>query len=616
MKRNAIGWVGVALWGTFGCGRDGAGGGGGSNTPPVIVDLRVDNNRNGLIDLDDATEDENEEVWSALNGAVFLPNIDDDGLACPRGDDGIANIPDAELAACRDGNNEVIDGPDDLADLARIQVKPWPTAPDTAGGRVAINPAAAPYVRIFQRVGDDWQVLPQGVLAEGQPPTYAAFLNAEQLREGVELAIEGKDVLQDPEGWNGLVDVELTVDEEPGKPAGSDVVQMRLAPLLLSHHLQKALQVQVSSTPSPDSQIFRAELLAAVTASEVPEGVFENFVNDQWIQDWMEIGYVAMPAANGEQHRIDVFMRSVNLQGGKLRSAGRQVYAQFHGKDTAGFTPPYDTTAPGFMDSLDSYGNTETIPPYEHNGESYPMGRVFRGSVADFYVDPAMQKMLDAQKVQPAVFVDTSWLLVGHVDETVSFIKMNNPRGWGIAYNDARMAKTMLEDFVTAGHADVMMFKGKSWINFQAQQYVPADISISGVLADPEVMGESNASAVEVDHQLDILRAAIGFGDEDLIPSPFLHIKESGYSLAYQPGTVNGIYLSDTDFGVPTPHGPTIGGKDPFEEQLIEAFGKHGVNIHFIEDWNLYHRLSGEVHCGTNTKRALPTNAVWWESGR
>ena len=55
---------------------------------------------------------------------------------------------------------------------------------------------------------------------------------------------------------------------------------------------------------------------------------------------------------------------------------------------------------------------------------------------------------MESQAVQPPVYVDTSWLLVGHVDETISFVKTSSPRGWTILVNDPAMAKKMLQDAV------------------------------------------------------------------------------------------------------------------------------------------------------------------------
>jgi protein-arginine deiminase len=126
-------------------------------------------------------------------------------------------------------------------------------------------------------------------------------------------------------------------------------------------------------------------------------------------------------------------------------------------------------------------------------------------------------------------------------------------------------------------------------------------------------MNESAKAVVEIDGQLATLKDQTGITDAEIIHIPFLHQPASGYSVAYQPGTVNGIYLSDTVFGPPKPHGPKINGTDIFEAQLIEAFSPYGITVHFIEDWDLYHRLDGEVHCGSNATRQVAN--YWWESG-
>ncbi len=40
----------------------------------------------------------------------------------------------------------------------------------------------------------------------------------------------------------------------------------------------------------------------------------------------------------------------------------------------------------------------------------------------------------------------------------------------------------------------------------------------------------------------------------------------------------------------------------------------YGISVKFVEDWDLYHRLLGEVHCGSNADRAVTTK--WWETGK
>ncbi len=608
-KRSALV---AALVGVVGCssGSDDA-----PSRPSVVVDLRTDANRDGWVDLVDPADDENEDAWSAMAGAIFLPNLDDDALACPRGGQVVA-LSDTQLAECRDSANEVVDGPEDEADLARLIVKPWPGAPDNASGRVWLAPAAANHVRLFRKQGGSWQVLPFVDLGEGAGMTWLLAITADEIRAGVELGLEGRDFVRSTTGWDGLAEVHLGVDTVSSGVV-SDVVQLRVAPLLLSHHLQPTEQLYATRTAWAGNMAFRADLDPAAVAAAV--AVVDNGQFDHWTQDWMEIGYATAPAPNGEQRRLDVFMRSTNVYrpgeaGNELREAGREVYQSYHGMNSAGYTPPYDLGQPQEMDTLNSYGNTETIPPHSHDGKSYALGRVLRGSSPSFYPSPAMDDFLAAQRLQPTVFIDTSWLDVAHVDETLSFVKTSSPLGFGVVINDATLAKQMLEELASQGHGDAAMFVGKSWYNVDTDGITPAEATVAQVLADTDVMAESKRAQVEVDAQLDVLKAAVGIQDSDLIPAPFLHWPSYGRSIAYQPGTVNGQVLSNKHFAVPTPHGPRIDGQDPFESQLVEAFGKHGITVHFVEDWDMLHRLSGEVHCGTNAKRAPLSDVFWWEA--
>ena len=78
---------------------------------------------------------------------------------------------------------------------------------------------------------------------------------------------------------------------------------------------------------------------------------------------------------------------------------------------------------------------------------------------------------------------------------------------------------------------------------------------------------------------------------------------------------VNGLYLSPTHFVSPDPHGPEIEGQDIFKTAMTSKLAPLGITVHYAEDWDLYHRNMGEIHCGTNSTRAVP-QAKWWESGR
>jgi protein-arginine deiminase len=88
-----------------------------------------------------------------------------------------------------------------------------------------------------------------------------------------------------------------------------------------------------------------------------------------------------------------------------------------------------------------------------------------------------------------------------------------------------------------------------------------------------------------------------------------------GGSIAYQPGTVNGLYVADKQFVAPDPHGPVIDGKDIFRVQMTSALEPLSITVDFIDDWDEYHAVEGEIHCGTNSLRRVP-DAKWWESAR
>ncbi len=566
------------------------------NAQVPIIDLRADVNRNGVVDLQDPTEDANEETFTATHGAVFLANIDDDQDACP------TNVSDSALAACHDAADNVVNGAADLLDLARLKTVPWPDAPANASATLTVSSPGAAHVRLFKKSGTNFVLF-----TPGSP------LSSAELQAGVEFAIEGKDLLRNANTWDGVVDLTLNVVAGTGPggqalPNGSDTVRMKQAPVIFRHHLDEAERVYATALSGTASQVFRQDLSAAITAAGVQNPLMTFPVSDQWTQDFFETAYMSMPAPGGGQKVIHVNFRSANYTG-SLRAAGKVVYTLLRGPDVAGATS-YSTTHNNQMDTLNSFGNLETLPPYTHNGVSRPLGKVIRGSVPSFYTDPTFDAMVAAQGVQGLLYVDTSWLAVAHIDETVSFVKANSPRGWVMLATDPVGAKAELQAAQAQGYGTTPMFVGKYWSGGS-----PAQVSINNVLNDPDVMNISATAAVEIDAQVNAIQQETGLQGSEIVAIGGLFQPSYGYALAFEPGMVNGIYLSDTDFGAPRPHGPVINGQDLFRHQMESALSPHGITVRWIENWDLYHRLSGEVHCGSNTTRVVPANIKWWESG-
>lgn len=577
-------------------------------TPPI--DLRADVNRNGTLELELDAEDTNEDTWDATHGAIFLANIDDDSGRC-RGTDAAGRpLSDLTLPNCNDATDDVVNGDDDAADLAPLAIKAWPQAPAGTVARLVIDQNVADNVRLFRHAGDAYQVLDPAL------PLALADLQA-----GLSISIEAKDIVRDSTLWDGIIDVTLQVvvpEQKYWKPGTyTDTVRLRVAPVLTFHHLLPVETAYASAVQrDPDSATFVTDLRAAVTAANPNITLVTPSVEDQWTQDFFETGYASMPGPNGAQRVMRVFFRSANIENPfdrnfPMRAAGRLVFTRFRGKDVAGIQQ-IDLQTDGDTQSLNSFGNFETIPPYTQGTKQWSLGRVLRGSVRGFAPDQSFVTMTEAQKYQePSVNIDTSWLLVGHVDETVTFLKANTPRGWIMLANDARLAKQMLEAEVMRGNGATRMFVGKNWVDEMGNE-PPAETTISRLLANTGVMQASAEAAVKVDEQVAILKRETGLTDAEIIKVPFLHEDVQGTSLAHQVGTVNLFVIDDKTLAVPDPHGPIIDGKDLFKKQLEDALTPYGYTIRFIDDWNLYHRMAGEVHCGTNAMRAIPSTK-WWE---
>ncbi len=562
-----------------------------------LVDIRADVNRDGIVDLANPADDDGEETWDARHGAIFLANIDDDLSRCPK------TGTDMELPQCHDAADDVVNGGDDALDLAPLKIAAWSNAPDGTSGRVAVTPGGR--ARLFRKTAEGYVLFDET----------SAVLSTNDLRGGVDLFIEAKDIIRDSAVWDGYVTVSLTVNS-PGKQ-DSDSVKLRVSPVMLFDHLTPPETSYVTRFPQdPDSTQFVTSLrgLLAQTPENAP--LVEIPEQDLWTEDFFETGYASMPAPGGVQHVMRVAFRSAGVrQSGPspLRPAGRIVFTRLRGKDNAGaqaFTLQQDPDA----ETLNSFGNTETIPPFTVNGERYPVGRILRGSVPSFSPDPVFKKLLESQVVQEPLYIDTSWLLVAHVDETLSFLKAATPRGWVLLVNDPTLARSMLQAEADRGNGGVRMFIGKSWYDDNYNPY-PATATISQVLGNTDVMGESAKAAAEVDAQLQIIKQATGIRDDEIIRVPFLHKSEYGASVAYQPGFVNGYVAGEKDFIAPDPFGPIIDGKDIFKADFEQKLATIGYTVRWLDDWDLYHVNLGEVHCATNAARKIPATK-WWEGGR
>ena len=623
-----------------------------AGAPPT--DLRVDTNRDGNVDVTGTTDTSGENGWTVARGALMLPNIDDDTKRCPATGPKGKPLSDAKLAACNDASDSKVNGTADAADLARVRSVPMAAVPAGAQGSVKVT-AGAKQSRVFVKRGKKWE-----------PVTAKTRLSRAELKAGVEFGVEARDVIRDTAKWDGTARVRLTVKSSKGTTA--DSVTLRVAPLLTHHHLQNAQQLLVTKISGGNygklNRAFREGLDKAAKSAGITQPTV-NFTKygDIWAQDFVEPAYVSMTGTDGKRQSMRVMLRSAQLD----RESGRELFEKMRGPDIGA------VQVTGAKDSeewtLNSMGNLETIPPYAQGDRSFPAGRIIMGQRPDTGSKPAkvMRTFLKSQGLQDPLFLDTSWLHVGHVDEFVQFLPADTPRGWKIAIADPEAGLRLLRDAKAAGHGSTSMFSLPN---------VPWE-SISEALGSKHLVSDNNLATRRVEANLAVLKRETGVTDAEIVRVPALYTRgtemvgesqsggdekirlprltrlgagtelpdaardygqqrrlddaEAGtgtltpdssaaaspaapapsvMTSAYVPGAVNGIVLSRTHYLAPRQWGPVIGGKDIFTEAVTAAYTGAGMKVSYLDDWETYHLGMGEIHCGTNTLRN--TSAAWW----
>ncbi len=562
-----------------------------SDRAPPIVDLLVDANRSGLIEVDDPLESDG-DVWDASHGAVFLANLDDD---------------DSKGAA--DASDEIVNGERDLEDLSPIAIRAWPDVPDGATAHLAIDAASSPLVRLFRVVG-----------AATDPRSYTVVtdatdvpLTAVELAQGATFALEGRDFVSSTAAgaWTGFVQVTLSVRPSSTAEAIEDRAKLRVAPLLFQFNTAPTEAVYYTELGADTQPLVSGMRPALAKSKMTPNGLDLGSLGlgyDQWAQDFFDIGYTSKPGPGGRAIGMKIAVRSAQPD----REAGAVTTRHFLGPDFGAIWKyaPDGGTSNDHGYSMNSFGNWDVIPPYTKGAESYPLGRNLWGAIetSGDHPDDVFQDFVRAQAVQPAFNIDTSWLTVGHVDEFTSWVKTGTPRGWGMLVASPRLARETLTALQAQGHGAARMFVGKDDGNGDTSGH-----TIDEVLGSMRLAAANQKAQVRIDAEAEKLRAEIGLDPSEVTEMPFLFETSFGGLVAYQPGTVNLLHV-DGRVVIPDPFGPTIDGADPWKTDLETRLGKLGLDVFFADDWDTFHLGEGEVHCGTNVSRDM--TLPWWTSGR
>lgn len=548
--------------------------------------LRVDADRDGTVDGRDPPT---RWTWGRSGrGAAVLPNVDRDN-------------PGTDV----DVSNATIDpGNDATADIAPLRIEPVPSSTPPAGTRLELRVSPAGVLRVFDGLvpGATEIIGPTAgdVHRFAAPPAAPVLLGMEALR------LAGR-------GFDGLVELTLRTV----LPAGRRLTQrtaVRVAPWIMPNHTHRAQTVYVVDV-GPSNLRFRTELRRLVTAAgcTLVEHVERG---DRWMQDAMEFGVTNLPTAG-----FRTVLRAPRDR--PLQAFPRTLLAPELGYTEQGTLRP-DTT-------FDSHGNLEASPAVTVGGKHYRFGRIYYGPGRPHErLDPEIRAFLRAQLVQDPFELDTNWLVVGHVDEVVTFVPTQATTGnrFKMLIASPRRAYALL-DALARTHPTAPMFTGRS---LDGATPLQTDVATFLGLADdihPDLRRLVAARLVShtprrlrrynQDRQanLDAIQATmvreLGLTTADIIEVPAIFMpnpQTPTLADALVPGMVNMLVLNGHCI-IPKPFGPVVAGVDKFEEYVTAQLAPLGLNVSYLDCWDEYHVMLGEVHCGTNTLRT-PNRGRWW----
>jgi protein-arginine deiminase len=318
---------------------------------------------------------------------------------------------------------------------------------------------------------------------------------------------------------------------------------------------------------------------------------------DLWPQDALEIGRVCVPNGQVPHQLVAVLtgLRSkhegINCE--PLDRATRSAFEE-RGAILADVGKPRAGTR-----WIDWYGNLEVSPPVKsRDGREYPLGRVLTGRQLELSLHPDVLAFLEAQRVQtPPLVVDTSWLGIGHVDEVVSFIPAKTRPGFRILFPSISLATAILEDSIAQGYSQQMAFAGHK-----------GESTTEALLETVALSAENLQIQSVLDGTKRQLCEGLGVDESDFVELPALFDK----GVAVIPNSINSLILNGHAV-VPDPLGPQVNGEDAFARAIRTALSRNGIQVHFVDVWDTFHWLGGEIHCGTNAVRRI-ANPFWWKA--
>ncbi len=570
--------------------------------PKLLIHLDAD--RDGKVD--DATDAL--DVWTpgkGKKGAIILVNNDDD--------DGKKDV---------DNGDQKVNSDDDKSDLAPLVIRRTPKDLSFPAGYKGYLRVSQEEIRIFDKKAAAGKEIIGPAPGPGKEYEFPD-LTFEEL-------IYGMEATQYPSRtFNGLIKLEVEVKDPKGASVCLHKAVVRVAPWVMPNHLDQSEEVYVVDTG--DNAQFITDLEAGVARGGSPPlkkaGWSDPLEVDRWMQDVMEIGYGSMPR---EEHPSDKLKWHTHAV---IRTANSRYDSDFLGKypkeSLLGKNYGYiELVTPIAGSSLNSYGNLECSPPVKVGTKEYKLGRIVYGAPGATSghrpMETTITRFLEAQKVQEPFSIDTGWLIVGHVDEVLSFCPDPSAANkFKLVFASPRAAVDILETLKRTGQGTAPMFQGiweypgGAHPALRVRRSIYRHRTVEDFLADTAFVNVQTTVQSTINTIEDIVTRNLGVDKADIIRLPVLFQEDSGEYIAYTAGVANMLVVTRANktacLCIPKPFGPVVGGACQFEAETERLLKPTGNDVQFVDDFVTYHQLQGEVHCGTNTKRKPPIDRFWWE---
>jgi protein-arginine deiminase len=498
---------------------------------------------------------------------IILPNVDDDN------GDGVCD----SMATVPNGMND--------GDIRQVLIRPPSVLPHGAVVRAEVAEPWTRFARVFicDNSRDVFKLI-QGPLQVSSD---------EAAENGVTISLEALDFAD--AGRPPELDVKVRFETKEGRPLHEENFKFTVAPFLVSCCLDPVDCIHVVKTAL--TQSFVNDLGPAVRAAGAELRIFEDPAlpdSDIWMQDAAEIG----TATDGER------LMHVLLHGNRGRELDDLFAKKFLGQDS-GVIQKGNYRGKS-AEWIDWFGNLEASPPIKVHGRDYRNGRVYAGTQGERSMHPDVIRFLEAQGAQsPVLWIDTSWLVIGHVDEVVSWVPSKVGTPYRMLIPSPKVAIEILRKAENAAPGGILN-RGTKREGDEPGEY---ERPLADALNDQALMAAQEVVQAKIDAVRRTLQTGLGIADADIIEIPVLfNSSPKWYPGRYFAETVNMVnsLLIRNELIVPDPHGPIVDGKDVLLQAVKDRLESLGCEVRPVENFYPYHRYGGEVHCGTNATRRLP----------